>query len=67
MDSETDIFDYNAKVSAGEVELIVVMNEMEMGVVAELSRDGNGSHGRRFWGKDRWDLRDIYISGKGGA
>ena len=45
VDSETDIFDYDVEVSAGEVELIVVMNEMEMGVVAELSRDGKGSHG----------------------
>ena len=45
MDSETDIFDDDVEVSAGEVELIVVMNEMEMGVVAELSRDGKGSHG----------------------
>ena len=45
VDSETDILDYDVEVSAGEVELIVVMNEMEMGVVAELSRDGKGSHG----------------------
>ena len=45
MDSETDIFDYNAKVSAGEVELIVVMDEMEMGIVAELGWDSEESHG----------------------